>query len=579
MSTDAERIEELTEIIQTVRDRVRSRYPPAGNGAGDNNNGPAIRIPVTDLLPIVCARDAAQAKIAAIGSVNPRAGGILNRLIQFVKRTIARSLQWFVRDQVTFNRETVAALESVLEALTDHNRILLSLAGQANERIAAVRGEMSAELRVEVSGLKVEGAELRSDVAAIRADTDALKTEFRGEIAWLKGEVGVLHAEDGALKAALHAEVAGIEAKAASIEAKTAGIEGEIAGLRAESAGFKQEVTELKDIRKHWIEWRADWEHKLSVNEIQFLRGVADLQSAFQHRIGLMEANFRETVKSQHTDYLGALDRTTIGIQKRLWDDMEKIRADFERLIYTELRLIRQRSLMQKPGVQAEAVPQPIAAATAPPIPDFDYGRFAERFRGSEDYVRRNLEFYKPFFQGCANVLDIGCGRGEFLETMRDLGVPSRGIDLGEESVEQCRQKGLDAERADLFDYLPAQPDAEFDGIMSSQVVEHLAPEKLPEMVRLCAQKLRRGGLLVIETPNPECLAIFATHFYLDPTHTRPVPHQLMAFYMEEAGLAPSGVHRLSPAIESMPELAELPEHFREKFFGGLDYAIMGRKL
>jgi O-antigen chain-terminating methyltransferase len=114
---------------------------------------------------------------------------------------------------------------------------------------------------------------------------------------------------------------------------------------------------------------------------------------------------------------------------------------------------------------------------------------------------------------------------------------------------------------------------------MSSQVVEHLAPERLPEMVRLCAQKLRRGGLLVMETPNPECLAIFATHFYLDPTHTRPVPHQLMAFYMEEAGLAPSGVHRLSPAIESMPELGELPEHFREKFFGGLDYAIMGRKL
>ena len=238
-----------------------------------------------------------------------------------------------------------------------------------------------------------------------------------------------------------------------------------------------------------------------------------------------------------------------------------------------------QRSLMQKPGAPAGAVPQPIAAASASADPNFDYGRFAERFRGSEDYVRRNLELYKPFFQGCSNVLDIGCGRGEFLETMRELGVPARGIDLGEESVEQCRQKGLEAERADLFEYLPAQPDAEFDGIMSSQVVEHLAPERLPEMVRLCAQKLRRGGLLVMETPNPECLAIFATHFYLDPTHTRPVPHQLMAFYMEEAGLAPSGVHRLSPAIESMPELGELPEHFREKFFGGLDYAIMGRKL
>jgi O-antigen chain-terminating methyltransferase len=514
MSTDAERIEELTEIVQAVRERVRTRHFQAG-GAQPGNGAPAIRIPLTDLLPIVYARDAAQAKIAAIGSVNPRAGGILNRLIQLVKRAVARSLQWFIRDQVTFNRETVAALEAVLEALTDHNRILLSLAGQANDRIGAVRGEMNAEMRVEVAGLRAEGAELRTDMAA----------------------------------------------------------------LKAEGAGLKQEAAELKDIRRHWIEWRADWEHKLAVNEIQFLRSVADLQSAFQHRVTLMESSLRETVASQHADYLGALDRTTVGIQQRLWEDMEKIRADYERLIYVELRLIRQRALMQKPGAAVEAAPQPGSLEVAPSIPDFDYGRFAERFRGSEDYVRRSQEFYKPFFAGRSNVLDIGCGRGEFLEAMRELDVPARGIDLGAESVAQCRQKGLAAERADLFEYLSEQPDGEFDGIMSSQVVEHVAPEKLPAMVRLCASKMRRGGVLVVETPNPECLAIFATHFYLDPTHTRPVPHQLMAFYMEEAGFAPLGVHRLSPAIESMPEIAELPERFREKFFGGLDYAIVGRKL
>ena len=76
----------------------------------------------------------------------------------------------------------------------------------------------------------------------------------------------------------------------------------------------------------------------------------------------------------------------------------------------------------------------------------------------------------------------------------------------------------------------------------------------------MCAASLRRGGVLAIETPNPECLAIFATYFYLDPTHTRPVPHPLLAFYMEEAGLGQIEVHELSPAVESMPEIAELPE-------------------
>jgi hypothetical protein len=97
-------------------------------------------------------------------------------------------------------------------------------------------------------------------------------------------------------------------------------------------------------------------------------------------------------------------------------------------------------------------------------------------------------------------------------------------------------------------------------------------------MIRLAAGCLQRGGIIAIETPNPECLAIFATHFYLDPTHQRPVPHPLLAFYLEEFGMGNIEVRRLSPAVETMPSLLSLPEEFREAFFGGLDYAITARK-
>src|SRR5205807_3446929 len=121
-----------------------------------------------------------------------------------------------------------------------------------------------------------------------------------------------------------------------------------------------------------------------------------------------------------------------------------------------------------------------------------------------------------------------GCGRGEFLETMRDAGVAARGIDLSEESVAICQSKGLAAETADLFEYLANLPESSLDGIFCSQVVEHLPPERLPEMIRLCASRLTRGGAIAIETPNPECLAIFPTHFYLDPPHTRPIPPALL---------------------------------------------------
>ena len=97
--------------------------------------------------------------------------------------------------------------------------------------------------------------------------------------------------------------------------------------------------------------------------------------------------------------------------------------------------------------------------------------------------------------------------------------------------------------------------------------------------MKLLGQKLRLGALVAIETPNPECLAIFATHFYIDPTHTRPVPAPLLRFYLEESGFGGVQIERLAPAVESMPALADLPAAVRDAFFGGLDYAIFARKL
>ncbi|HUK15619.1 MAG TPA: class I SAM-dependent methyltransferase, partial [Bryobacteraceae bacterium] len=451
---------ELIAILNEVRDRVRARNPETAEAG----------IALPDLLPLVHARDAALGKVAAIGTVNPRRGGPVNWLVQSWKRLVSRMLDWHVREQVEFNRKTIAAIDAAIEALNDTKRTLAELAG-----------------RISVAD-------------------------------------------------------------------------------------------ELKDIRNHWADWRLEWERKLTANEVQFLRSVADLQAGFQHRVDLMDANHRDLMRAQHADFHGELDRRGIDIQQRLWADLEKMKVEYERLIHAELHLIRQRTTAPGP----KGTPSRLLDEPSEPRPSgsgalaFDYGRFAERFRGSEDYVKAGQQIYLPYFAGRRNVLDIGCGRGEFLEMMRQANVAARGIDLSEESVALCRQKGLEAETADLFEYLAAQPEGAFDGIFCAQVVEHLEPARLPEGIRLAASLLERNGVLAIETPNPECLAIFATHFYLDPTHTRPVPHSLLAFYMEEFGLGGIEVRRLSPAVETMPALAELPESFREAFFGGLDYAIIG---
>jgi 2-polyprenyl-3-methyl-5-hydroxy-6-metoxy-1,4-benzoquinol methylase len=345
-----------------------------------------------------------------------------------------------------------------------------------------------------------------------------------------------------------------------------------MAALGSRISSVEELAEELKDIRNHWAEWRAEWERKLQQNEIQYLRSAADLQGSFTHRVNVLDSNYKETIRLQHNAFTAELGMKTDEIQKRLWADLERIRLEYERLIFSELKTIRQRAML------APAPPQPGIATEETSLP-FDYGRFAERFRGPEEYVKSNQQLYRPLFTGKMNVLDLGCGRGEFLEMMREIDVRAKGIDLSDESIALCLHKGLDAENADLFAYLENLPERSLDGIFCSQVVEHIEPARLPDMIRLATSRLERGGVIAIETPNPECLAIFATHFYLDPTHHRPVPHPLLAFYLEEFGVGNIEVKKLSPAVDSMPSLASLPEEFRNAFFGGLDYAITGRKL
>jgi O-antigen chain-terminating methyltransferase len=299
------------------------------------------------------------------------------------------------------------------------------------------------------------------------------------------------------------------------------------------------------------------------------------MQAAFQHRATLMESNYRDLTRAQHDDFKVALEKAAIDIQKRLWDDLQRIRAEYERLIHNELRVIRQRSAFGSPTPLPQHTPP---AAPAAVLPVIDWLHLAERFRGSEESVKQRQAFYVPRFAGCGQVLDLGCGRGEFLELMRKAGVSARGIDQSEEMVALCRHKGLEAECADLFGYLANVTGAALDGIFCAHVVEHLPPERIPALVQLAASK-RSGGLLAVETPNPECLAIFASHFYQDPTHTRPVPPSLMTFYLEEAGFGRIEVHQMASAMESLPAVGPLPEEFRKAFFGGMDYAVLARKL
>ena len=474
-------------------------------------------VTLPDLTAVLQARDAARSKVAAIGRVNPRRPGPFNDIVQLLKRLVARALDWHVREQVEFNRAAVAGFDALLEALNENNRALKALAVS----IAAARAEAAGQIEETRRHLRAATDKLEAACATLEVTREELAAT-RGELQATRGELQTTRGELDATRADLQ-------------------------GTRAEQ---DQAKTDLGDLRGAWQNKAAAVDNELFRIENQLLRTIGELKGAFDFRLGQMSEE----------------------VQRRLWGDLAQVREQFERLIQTELRVIRQR--------RAAAAARPAAGPAAPEAaPALDYAMLAERFRGPEEHVREGQRSYVPLFEKRKSVLDIGCGRGEFLELMKEAGVPARGVDISPELVAACRAKGLEAEAADAFAFLPALQDESLDGIFCAHLIEHLEPARLPELIRLAAAKLRRGGLIAIETPNPECLATLASYFYLDPTHQRPVPAALLGFYLEEAGFGRIEVRWLSPAIESMPSLEELPEDFRAAFFDGLDYAITGRKL
>jgi O-antigen chain-terminating methyltransferase len=291
-----------------------------------------------------------------------------------------------------------------------------------------------------------------------------------------------------------------------------------------------------------------------------------------------------------HGEYLEALQRATSEMQGRFWGEMQRVVEEQKHLIHSELRIIRRRGGAVPPTperVPAGAIEEAEAgdgiSRVSREMAGIDYARFEERFRGEEPYVTQSQEFYLPFFEGCQEVADLGCGRGEFLELLRGRGIRGYGVDLDADAVSVCREKDLEVERGDLFEFLQQREEDSLDGILISHVVEHLAPGRFTHLAGLAARKLRAGGVLAIETPNPQCLAIYAGDFYIDPSHVRPVPPELLHFCLEEEGFTGIEVRERHPAAERFPELAAMDQMeelrgFRERFFGGLDYALIAHK-
>ncbi|MBN1484466.1 MAG: methyltransferase domain-containing protein [Chloroflexia bacterium] len=227
-------------------------------------------------------------------------------------------------------------------------------------------------------------------------------------------------------------------------------------------------------------------------------------------------------------------------------------------------------------------------------LQDLDYYRFEERYRPESD-VKAYQQRYVPFFEGRRNVLDLGCGKGEFLEVLRSAGIEAYGVDLNESMVHMCQEKGLLAFQGDALEHLAGLPDDSLGGLLAAHLIEHLPPSTLREMTQLALAKIEPGAYIILETPNPLSVWALTNYFYMDMSHVKPVHPKAISFILEMQGYRDIEVQYLSPIphhvqMELLPEntrtswreivglLNQNLERLNDFLYGFADYAIIARK-
>jgi SAM-dependent methyltransferase len=235
------------------------------------------------------------------------------------------------------------------------------------------------------------------------------------------------------------------------------------------------------------------------------------------------------------------------------------------------LREVEERLLRLERRGPAAAPATVAAQPRAETLPD--YFAFESKMRGSTDDVRRAQRAYVEDFLDAAPVLAVGCGRGEFLELLRDAGVEASGVDADADMVAYARGEGLDVEQADALEHLAGLAEGSLGGIFLAQVVEHLPPGALFRLLELAHTRLRPGGLLVAETINP-LSPLALRNYFADLTHAQPLVPETLAQLARHAGFSEPEIR-----YANAPEPVEgVDPRINEIVFAPLDYALVARR-
>ncbi len=213
------------------------------------------------------------------------------------------------------------------------------------------------------------------------------------------------------------------------------------------------------------------------------------------------------------------------------------------------------------------------------------YFAFENKFRGAKADILKSQGQYIPFIQdakktaGNLPLLDVGCGRGEFLKLLKEQGISAKGIDSTKSMVDACHEQGLIAVQDDLLHFLKSVGENSLLGLTAFQVVEHLPVDYLIEFIKAARRRIADGGVIILETVNPDSLSSLK-NFYLDLTHQNPIPPTTLKFVVESAGFKNVAVRYTSEIAEESKLKGTDPniQKLNQLLFGPQDYAVIGWK-
>lgn len=337
----------------------------------------------------------------------------------------------------------------------------------------------------------------------------------------------------------------------------------------------------------------VDYTNRINDRTLQLAEEFSDRSSTLENDIRAQQQAF-ESLRAETNSTVGALQneitaaRTTLrDVEAHLnetaatlerqtnWQEQLQTLMTAEQELFDDLRTqeARLEDLCERAQVQTGLNEEGL---------DQLYAAFEDQFRGEHAEIKERLRVYLPVLERAnvtKDVLDIGCGRGEWLELLRESGKQGRGIDHNQVFIDRCQRIGLDVVKRDAIAYLSELPDASLNAITSFHLVEHLPFKVLMRMLDEMARVLRRGAPLILETPNPGNFIVGSHTFYADPTHRNPIPSATLAFLLESRGLTNIEVMNVRPRDEAkIPGDDELTKRFNEYFCASPDYGIVGWK-